>query len=439
MIVGHGSLARGTRAHQLIIPSVTRLTRPLPCTILRGAHRPQPAAEIAPANPDAGASAAVEAAGSPAPEASPAPQASDDSCLISAVETCPREPPSVANLPPPPTGLGAKQRLSDADYARKVEGGYFTGLPLANFDRDTGFGFGARVYYFVDGKKDNPLFAYTPYLQRVFAQAFATTSGAQFHWLDYDAPSFLGSLFRVRAGLIFAQNITQNYFGTGARSLGTLSYPGEMRTFAKGGDYDTATHALRPDGTTYAKYDQYFVRKISGIVSAERSLVGGIVRPLVGLGFNYATVRDYSSDMVDATDGAGNTVPAREAPTRLSRDCANGAVVGCAGGFDNVLRLGVSLDTRDFEPDPNRGIYAELSSELASRVLGSDYEYARFLGLRSRVLQPLSRDRRFRAGGARALRGANQRHAVHVDEHHSVSRRLAQWSRRSALATRLSR
>ncbi len=312
----------------------------------------------------------------PAPEAS----ASADAGPSLPPPEPPLAPPGVTNPTPPPPGLGSKQRLSDADYARKVEGGYFTGLPLANFDRDTGFGFGARAYYYADGKREDPLFAYTPYLQRVFLQAFGTTNGAQFHWLDYDSPAFLGSLFRVRAGLIFAQNITENYYGTGAGSLKTLSFPGDDRLFAKGSEYDTAARSARPDGTTYAKYDQYFVRKISGLVSAERSLVGGVVRPLLGLGFNYATIRDYTGDMVDATDGSGGTVQARQAQTRLASDCAAQRVVGCAGGFDNVLRLGVSLDTRDFEPDPNRGVYAELSAELASRALGSDYEYARFLG-----------------------------------------------------------
>src|SRR4029077_4328062 len=65
--------------------------------------------------------------------------------------------------PGPPEGLGQKQRLRDDDLARKREGGYFTGLPLANYDHDIGFGFGARVYYFDDGKRSDPFFPYTPY------------------------------------------------------------------------------------------------------------------------------------------------------------------------------------------------------------------------------------------------------------------------------------
>jgi outer membrane protein assembly factor BamA len=43
------------------------------------------------------------------------------------------------------------------------------------------------------------------------------------------------------------------------------------------------------------------------------------------------------------------------------------------------LRLAVSLDTRDFEPDPNSGVYTELSTEIATRALGSQYDYVRMM------------------------------------------------------------
>ena len=49
--------------------------------------------------------------------------------------------------------------LSPGDLARKNDGGYVTGLPLAAYSTDLGFGGGARVYYFWNGHRDNPLFA----------------------------------------------------------------------------------------------------------------------------------------------------------------------------------------------------------------------------------------------------------------------------------------
>jgi hypothetical protein len=299
----------------------------------------------------------------------------------------PAEPPATAadaqqaTLPTaPPDGLAGKQRLHDDDLARKKEDGYFTGLPLANYDHDIGFGFGARVYYFDNGKRTDPLFAYTPYMHRVFAQAFASSGGVQYHWLDYDAPHLFGSLFRLRAAFEFQQNIRQNYFGTGTRSMQPLSYPGSPESFAHASEYDARIRTVQPNGQTYTLYDKYFGRRPQGSFAIERSLFGGVVRALFGLGFSNTILRQYTGTETEGDATGAGTVTATQAPTRLALDCAAKRIVGCEGGWDNVLRLGLSLDTRDFEPDPNSGIYAELSTEYGLRGLGSDYAYARVMG-----------------------------------------------------------
>src|SRR5262245_44322419 len=107
-------------------------------------------------------------------------------CLF-AQAPLPAEPAPAPPIPPtPPPGFEARPPLSASDYEQKAEGGYFTGLPLVSYDSNTGVGFGARGYYYQDGSRSDPLFAYTPYQYRVFLQAFFTTGGMQFHWLDID-------------------------------------------------------------------------------------------------------------------------------------------------------------------------------------------------------------------------------------------------------------
>src|SRR5689334_5194061 len=85
-------------------------------------------------------------------------------------------------------GAARADGLSPADLARKNERGHLTGVPLAAYSVDYGVGVGARGYYFWNGERSDPRFAYTPYLHRIFLQVFATSGGAQYHWLDYDAP-----------------------------------------------------------------------------------------------------------------------------------------------------------------------------------------------------------------------------------------------------------
>jgi hypothetical protein len=285
--------------------------------------------------------------------------------------------------PSPPPGLAAKHRLSDEDYARKEDGGYFTGVPLFAYDPNFGYGFGARVYYYYDGHRGDPLFAYTPYLHRVFAQVFASTGGAQDHLIDYDAPAFPDADYRVRATLEFEAATNWPYFGIGSRSMAPLSFPGGLprQTFSKLNDYTNATSALQPNGTTYARYNIYEFQRPVLQLALERNMLGGVLRSMVGVNIAYMNLHDYSGQSAATTahDSNGHTVNAPEATTLLAADCAAGRIIGCGGGWDNVLRLALSVDTRDFEPDPNSGVYSELSSEFGTKGLASQYQYMRLM------------------------------------------------------------
>ena len=287
------------------------------------------------------------------------------------------------DVPPPPPGLGAKHRLSDEDYARKEEGGYFTGLPLFAYDPNFGYGFGARVYYYYDGHKGDPLFAYTPYLHRVFVQGFASTGGAQDHVIDYDAPAFPDADYRVRSTLEFESATDWPYFGTGTSSLNALTFPAAPggRSYSKMSDYVNATSAVQPNGTTFARYNVYQFQRPVLQLALERNLLGGLLRTMVGANIAYMHLHDYTGESAptSAKDSGGHTIDAPEARTLMASDCATGRLVGCGGGWDNVLRLALSIDTRDFEPDPNSGVYTELSGEYGTKALGSQYQYMRLM------------------------------------------------------------
>ena len=283
---------------------------------------------------------------------------------------------------PSPSGLPGfmrhKRRMRADDLADKVEGGYFTGLPLANSDPDTGVGFGARVLYFHNGARDSAMFAYTPYRHRAYGQAFFTTKGWQYHTLDYDGLYLGDAPVRLRASLVYERNIAANYFGAGARSLGRLRFPGDDRAYADYGEYADALRTVQPEGAAYTRYDQYILERPLATATLERDLFGGVVRALVGFTASRVNVRQWSGELVKAVvPGEDREVDARQAPTRLAEDCAAGRVIGCAGGFNNTLKLGLAYDTRDFEPNPNSGWFVELTGELAGRPVGSEYDWAR--------------------------------------------------------------
>ncbi|MEO7294872.1 MAG: hypothetical protein ABIZ57_01915, partial [Candidatus Limnocylindria bacterium] len=86
----------------------------------------------------------------------------------------------------------------------------------------------------------DPRFKTTPYLHRIFVQAFFSTKGIQFHWLDYDAPKIFNSAYRIRSQLIFARAINSNYFGLGNAGNGHLAFPGATSSFESYTDYAEA-------------------------------------------------------------------------------------------------------------------------------------------------------------------------------------------------------
>jgi hypothetical protein len=282
-------------------------------------------------------------------------------------------------------------RLSAEDLARKNERGYVTGVPLAAYSTDIGLGGGARLYYYWNGRRSDPRFARTPYLHRLFVQAFATSKGIQFHWIDYDAPSLLGSPLRVRSQLILLRNLTSNYFGIGDAAMAPLTFPGAGRTFDDFAGYSDAQR-LAQDGMAWTRYDQYEVIRPIAIASVERQLLNDRLRLLAGLGVTHAIVRDYTGTSVDAVDATGADVDAIQATTRLRADCDAGALTGCAGGRDHFLRLGVAYDTRDFEPDPNGGVFLDLALDVGTVAVGSAYDYARVLATARGFWSPLPAD-----------------------------------------------
>ncbi len=272
----------------------------------------------------------------------------------------------------------ADKTLSADDLRRKNERGYVTAIPLASYSVDFGLGGGARAYYYWNGDRDDPRFARTPYLLRTFLNVFATTRGLQFHWLDLDAPSVFGSQYRIRAQALLARNVNSNYYGFDDAGRAALRFPGSGDTFGSYASYDAAQRRL-VGGEAFTKYDQYDLLRPAVLSTVERSLLGDRVRVLGGLGVSYARVRDYTGRTVNAIGDDGSAVRAPQAPTRLREDCDRGALVGCRGGRDHVVKMGITYDTRDFEPDPNAGVHVDLIVEVASRFLGSEYDYARSL------------------------------------------------------------
>jgi len=260
--------------------------------------------------------------------------------------------------PPPPPWVA--DRAAVPDLATKAEGGFPDGLPLVGYDTNTGAGLGVGAHYTITGSRSDSLFAYTPYRHRFYAQTYFTTGGYQQHILSYDGFYVGDSPYRLRAVLTYERNIAANYFGTGTSALADLSY--------RGRSYSTYDAAVAAAGQNYYRFTY---ERPQGQVLLERTFFGGRVRALYGVNVQYESVATYG------------------ATTKLGADCAAAIVSGCEGGWNNTLRAGISYDTRDFDPDPNSGIFVDSTGAWSAKGFGSYANYVRWTTAARAYVSPL--------------------------------------------------
>ncbi len=283
--------------------------------------------------------------------------------------------PEAAELPPVvprPDWMSRKPVLPDILLKDKRTGRYVTGFPAVGWDDEKGFNLGAMAEFFNNGAKDDPYFRSTPYRSKTSLAAVFSTEGVSRVFGALDAPYLFDSPYRLRVAGGVVINPINNYFGVGEDSLEALNFPGAPgRAFEQFDDYQDALDQ-QSGGLTYANYNVWGSKEYPLAVLVERDLFGGIIRPLVGVRFQYTEVDDYTGERVEADGGK-----AVQQPTKLFEDQQAGLIDGVDGGWDNFIKIGLSLDTRDFEPDPTAGVLAQISSDLATNAIGSQFNYQR--------------------------------------------------------------
>jgi len=272
----------------------------------------------------------------------------------------------VSATPAPPDFMRNKPRIPDLTLKDKKEGWYFTGIPLIGVDPDTGVNYGASIQWFENGPKDSPFFSYAPYRKRAEVIILRTTEDTQEYTIEYDQPYIADSPWRVRAFGGYLGNEVQGYYGVGERTLGRLNFPGRPgTTYRRANDYFDALKE-NPDGKTWARFNAYDKRQVLFRADLERDYLGGLLRPLAGLQISHVEAVDYSGDEVK---GAVNQ------ETLLRQDHREGRIRGFGGGWLNLLRLGLTYDSRDYEPNPTSGILGQLLFEGTARWAGASSDY----------------------------------------------------------------
>ncbi|WP_157972188.1 Omp85 family outer membrane protein [Pleomorphovibrio marinus] len=307
-----------------------------------------------------------------------------------------------------PFPLSKEKRLSFEDIINKKENWYSTGLPEMTIDPIRGLSVGGNAFLFNNNDRDDPFFYYTPYRIRYGVGFRIAQNGRVAGELNIDIPYVFNTKWRLRGDIIYADDPNFQYFGIGEQTLDPLHYQdkltGNQVNRARFNDYAHNLAITRPgrlstigeDPTrTYTDlhynevdYNQFLV----GLV-AERSFFEGRMRLMVGLEYLNIGITHYDFQNVPgAIDPiTGEEKTAIQGQTRITEDFrqqsidAEGSfwarhnIGGYDGGRIMLLQTGLMWDTRDLEPDPSSGFFAELAQEVSYGWMGSEFDFTKHL------------------------------------------------------------
>lgn len=296
------------------------------------------------------------------------------------------------------TSFLQSKRMSDADLAKKKEGTFITGLPDFSSDPVTGFGFGARTNIFWNGKRDNPLFAYTPYLMRLKANVAYYSTNARELILSLDAPYYEGTRWRFKIDFKAQQNPANLYFGSSESTLQSLRLPSTPASnigYSTYKEYDKARKTLRmggigeADSVTDALSNRFRETEVMLNLKADYALGKGRWRVMGGYEIQHLSYKTFEGLEAEAIEpNTGNQIKAPNGTSLLRRDYTQGLISGLNGGWVSIIQAALIYDTRDFEPDPTRGYYLEIANEYSGKYIGSQFDFNK-LFVQGRIYQKI--------------------------------------------------
>jgi len=278
------------------------------------------------------------------------------------------------------------KRMSDADLAKKKKGTFITGIPDFSSDPVTGFGLGVRTNVYWNGTRDNPFFAYTPYLMKLKANVAYYTSNARELILSLDVPYYKGTRWRFKIDFKAQQNPANLYFGSTEATLGELRLPSTPNgglTYSTYSAFDKARKTLRPGGIGEASFvtdalsNRFRETEYMLNLKADYALgKTGEWRIMGGYEIQHLSYKTFEGTEAEAIDpNTGQNIKAPNGNSLLRRDFQQGLVSGLDGGWVSLLQTALIFDTRDFEPDPTHGFYLEIANEFSSPIIGSQFNF----------------------------------------------------------------
>lgn len=245
---------------------------------------------------------------------------------------------------------------TNADKSKVKTGWTFGALPAVSFNSDLGFQYGALVnfYYFGDGK------SYPKYMHSLYGEVSRYTKGSGINRFFYDS-EYLIPKVRVTADVSYLTDKALDFYGFNG-------YDAVYNSFWE--DKDDQNYLSR----MFYRHERNMFRFMTDF---QGSLVEKKLRWVAGFGILHNSVSIVDIEALNK----GKKKDLLPDTLSLYDYYINWGIIEDgekSGGWSNNIKVGLVYDTRDFEPNPMKGLWSEVVLFAAPGFLGNgDYGFAK--------------------------------------------------------------
>ncbi|PKP36039.1 MAG: hypothetical protein CVT98_09485, partial [Bacteroidetes bacterium HGW-Bacteroidetes-15] len=251
------------------------------------------------------------------------------------------------------------QTDQESDKAEKVKTGWnFGGLPVVSFDSDLGFQYGALLNLFNYGDGST----YPDFMHNLNVEWSRFTKGSGINRLFFDSKKLIPGL-RFTTDLSYLTDKMYDFYGfNGYESMYNAPW-----TDSEGDDYYSRA---------FYKYDRKLFRFT---VDLQGKLPMNNFGWAAGVAlYNYEIGTVNIDDLNEGKED--DLLPEMRGLYEHYRDAGIISDEEAEGSFVTYLKAGIVYDTRDNEPNPNKGIWTEAVFTFAPSFMGigSNYQHMKF-------------------------------------------------------------
>lgn len=242
---------------------------------------------------------------------------------------------------------------------KRVKTGWnFGALPAISFNTDLGFQYGALVnfFYYADGK------TYPKYQHSLYGEVSRYTKGSGINRFFYDSEYLIPGI-RLTTDFSYLTDKALDFYGfNGYDAVYNASWSD---------DSDTANYISR----MFYRHERKMLRFMTDF---QGRFGQSNLRWVAGFGILKNTVAPVDIERLNKDKKDEDKLP--DVPGLFDKYVDWGIIKADEkeGAWSNYLKLGLVYDTRDFEPNPMKGIWSEVVVFLAPGFFGNgDYGFSK--------------------------------------------------------------